>query len=85
LIDDSIYYKEIPFVLIHELHERRLMIKGRKYDSVGLSITNRKKNDFKKYAHPAAEDLEFWVRKHPRHTKKVLLKEIRENDAVTKA
>jgi len=83
-IDDSIYYKEIPFVLIHELHERRLMIKGWKYDSVGLTITNRKKNDFKKYAHPAAEDLEFWVRKHPKSIKKVLLKEVRENDALTR-
>lgn len=83
-IDDSLYYKDIPFVLIHELHERRLMLKGWKYDTVGLTITKRKRGDFKKYAHPAAEDMEFWVRKHPKSIKRILFKEIRENDVPVK-
>lgn len=32
-IDDDLYKKDMPFVLIHELHERRLMARGMDYNS----------------------------------------------------
>ena len=83
-IDDASYYKELPFILIHELHERRLMARGWKYDSVGLSKTLRKKGDNRIYAHPAAEDLEYWCRKHPKSIKRVLFKELSKNESLTK-
>ena len=83
-IDDSLYYKERVYVLIHELYERQLMIHGRKYDKVGLAINQRMKGDTK-YAHPAAEDLEFWCRNHPKSIKRILLREIRENERLIKS
>jgi len=81
-IDDDLYKKEIPFVLIHELHERKLMIRGWHYDPVGQSIFIRSKNAGTKSAHFDAEKLEFKCRRNPKLTKNVLLKEIRENEAV---
>lgn len=83
-IDDALYYKEIPFVLIHELYERALMKKGRRYDDVGLAITKRKKGDNKRYAHPAAEDLEYWCRNHPKSIMRILKREIKRNIAFIK-
>ena len=82
-IDDYLYKKEIPYVLIHELHERKLMFKGWKYDPVGQSIFIRKSQAGKKSAHFSAEDLEFSVRNHPKSIKKVLLKELSENEKLT--
>jgi hypothetical protein len=79
-IDDSLRSKERGFVLVHELHERKLMKKGWKYDCFGIGKTCRIKGDSKKYAHPAAEDLEFWLRHHENRLKNMLLKEIRENE-----
>jgi len=48
-IDDDLRESEIPFVLLHELHERRLMAKGWSY--------NR--------AHPSASKIEFFCHHHP--------------------
>jgi hypothetical protein len=79
-IDDDLYKKERTFVLIHELHERKLMVKGWKYDNLGITKIKRLKGDNKKYAHPSAEDLEFWCRHHPRSIKRVLFREIRDNE-----
>jgi len=81
-LDDSLYKKEIPFVLIHELHERKLMAKGWPYDPVGQSIFIRTKNAGTKSAHFDSEKLEFYCRKHPKTTKKTILKEIRENERI---
>jgi len=44
-IDDDLYKKEIPIVLIHELHERYLMSKGWPYEPIGgQKGFNRRKN-----------------------------------------
>lgn len=83
-IDDNLYKKEVPFVLVHELHERNLMAKGWAYDTVGSSQFVRKKQGGKKSAHFEAEDLEFWCRKHPKSVKRIILKEIKKNERITK-
>ncbi|MCX6750071.1 MAG: hypothetical protein NTZ83_01295 [Candidatus Pacearchaeota archaeon] len=82
-IDDSLYRKEIPYVLIHELHERKLMFKGWQYDSLGQSQFSRKGRADRKSAHFAAEKLEFLIRNKPKKIKKVLLKEIKANEKLT--
>ena len=80
-IDDDIYRKEIPFVLIHELHERRLMLKGWSYDDAGgQEVFMRNQNKKGKSAHFHAEDLEFWCRHHPKKVHKILVKEIKMNE-----
>lgn len=80
-IDDDLYKKEIPFVLIHELHERRLMANGWKYDSgAGTSLMSRKEPNS---AHFKAEELEFLARKNPKKVKKILLREISFNENLT--
>jgi len=84
-VDDYLYKKDITFTIVHELHERRLMIKGWKYDNVGIAKIARRKGDNKKYSHPAAEDLEFWLRHHARSIKRVLFKEIRLNEKASSA
>jgi hypothetical protein len=83
-IDDYLYKKEIPFILIHELHERKLMARGWRYDNIGIAKTKRRKGDNKIYAHPSAEDLEFWTRHHPKSIKRVLFKEIKDNEKISK-
>lgn len=83
-IDDYLYKKEIPFILVHELHERRLMAEGRKYDSVGITKTLRLKGDNKIYAHPAAEDLEYFCRHHSKQIMKILKREINLNEKLLK-
>ncbi len=79
-IDDDVYKKEIPYVLIHELCERKLMAKGWKYDPTGQGVFSRKKG--KKSAHFAAEKREFWCREHPKRIMGVLKREIKENEKI---
>lgn len=81
-IDDDVYKKEIPFTLVHELHERYLMSKGWPYTSVGQKLFSKKEDEKGKSAHFSAEDLEFWCRDHPKSVKKILLREIRKNENV---
>jgi hypothetical protein len=80
-IDDDVYKKEIPYVLIHELHERHLMALGWKYDTAGQAIFVRKQEGDKRSAHFAAEALENECRTNPRKIMPVLLKEIEKNEA----
>ena len=63
-IDDDIELDEIKFVLLHELHERRLMSKGMKYDR----------------SHKASSRIEYYCRKHPKEIDGELKKEIKKND-----
>jgi len=81
-IDDDLYKKEVPYVLVHELHERYLMSNGWPYDSAGGQKIFAKKEDERggKSAHFAAEDLEFWCREHRKSVKKILLREIARNE-----
>jgi len=77
-VDDDLYKKETPFVLIHELHEILLMKKGWKYDSgANTGFMSRKEP---KSAHFESEDLEFWTREHKKSTKRILLREIKKNE-----
>ncbi|MBI4116480.1 hypothetical protein HY449_01930 [Candidatus Pacearchaeota archaeon] len=83
-IDDDVYKKERALVLIHELHERALMSKGWPYASTGQKVFTRKKQTEKRSAHFAAEGLEYWCRNHPKSIKRILLREIRENERLIK-
>lgn len=83
-IDDDVYYKEIPYVLIHELHERYLMAKGWPYDPGGVGIFTRS-GDFKgRSAHFNAEAIENKCRRNRKLIKRTLLKEIENNESVSK-
>jgi len=81
-IDDDVYKKEIPYVLVHELHERYLMGKGWIYDSGGVGVFSRKVKKGTKSAHFEAAKLETYCRNHPKEVKKALLKEIKNNDSL---
>jgi hypothetical protein len=48
-IDDDLFLDERKFVILHELHERNLMAKGKDYDS----------------AHESASKIEYYCRKKP--------------------
>lgn len=63
-IDDDVNREEIKFVLLHELHERRLMFKGEDYDS----------------AHKKSSEIEYYCRCHPEKLDKKLKEEIKENN-----
>ncbi len=65
-IDDDINPKELKFVLLHELHERKLMSAGMKYDS----------------AHKSSSEIEYYCRKHPKELEKNLKKEIKKNNEI---
>ena len=49
-IDDDLSLSERKFVILHELHERNLMNKGKKYDD----------------AHKSSSEIEYYCRKHPK-------------------
>lgn len=63
-IDDDVESREIRFILIHELHERKLMSGGMKYI----------------IAHRNANKVEFHCRKNPKETDERLKLEIMENN-----
>jgi hypothetical protein len=62
-LDDDLRRTERPFVLLHEVHERRLMVHGLDY--------------FR--AHRSASHLEYFCRHHPRELRKKLAEELRKN------
>jgi len=77
-VDDDLYKKETPYVLVHELHERWLMSKGWKYDSgANTGLMSRKEP---KSAHFKSEDLEFKCRAKPKIVKRILLREVKKNE-----
>lgn len=83
-IDDDVYYKEIPYILIHELHERALMARGWPYDPGGVGVFTRS-GDFKgRSAHFNAEAIENKCRRNRKLIKKMLLKEIESNERLIK-
>lgn len=63
-IDDDTNSKEIKFVLLHELHERRLMSKGIKYD----------------FAHHKSSNIEYFCRYYPKKLDAKLKEEIKANN-----
>ena len=52
-IDDDLVFKEYPYVILHELHERMLMAKGWSYNK----------------AHPDSSKIELYCHHHPHHLK----------------
>ena len=62
-IDDDISRNEIKFILLHELHERKLMSKGMNYDS----------------AHKKSSEIEYYCRHHPEKLNDKLKEEIEKN------
>ena len=81
-IDDNVYKKEIPYVLVHELHERYLIGKGWVYDSGGIGVFSRKAKKGEKSAHFEAEKIEEYCRNNPKEVKKILLREIKKTDSL---
>jgi hypothetical protein len=79
-IDDSLYKKEIVYILVHELHERYLMKKGWIYESKGIGVFSQKAKKGEKSAHFEAEKVETYCRKHPKEAKEILIREIKKND-----
>jgi len=63
-IDNDVGKDEIKFVLLHEMHERKLMKGGMKYDD----------------AHKSSSEIEYYCRKHLKELDKNLKKEIKENN-----
>lgn len=60
-IDDDLSAVERSFVLLHELHERNLMNRGKDYDS----------------AHKSSSEIEYFCRKHPRRLDRYLKREFK--------
>ena len=67
-LDDDLMRTERPFVLLHEVHERRLMAGGLDYP----------------HAHRSASHLEYFCRHHPGQLKKKLAEEVRQNPGLAK-
>lgn len=63
-IDNDVEEDEIKFVLLHEMHERKLMRDGMKYDE----------------AHKSSSEIEYHCRKNLKELDKNLKKEIKENN-----
>lgn len=62
-IDDDLAETEIKFVVLHELHERALMMQGLKYPE----------------AHKRASQAEYYCRQHPEETKNKIQEELDRN------
>lgn len=63
-VDDDMSVREFKPVLVHELHERKLMIKDMAYEP----------------AHKRANERELYCRTHPKEVDKILKEEIEENN-----
>lgn len=63
-VDDDMSVREFKPVLVHELHERKLMMKGMAYEP----------------AHKKANEREFYCRTHSKEANKILKEEIEENN-----
>lgn len=71
-IDDDLDVTEIPFVLLHEMHERNLMAKGWSYSP----DYEERIGKIKRFAHQSAIWIEYYCRKHPREIKRKLKEEM---------
>lgn len=60
-IDDDLDLSERKFVILHELHERNLMSKGKDYDS----------------AHKSSSKIEYYCRKHPKKLDRFIRREFK--------
>jgi hypothetical protein len=76
-IDDDLSVQERKYVLLHELHERKLMIGGWCYDTT--SEAEMKTGIIKKSAHKDSSEIESYCRKNPKELDKKLKEEIKEN------
>lgn len=60
-IDDDLDLAERKFVILHEMHERNLMCRGKNYDS----------------AHESSSKIEYFCRKHPKKLDRYIRREFR--------
>jgi hypothetical protein len=67
-LDDDIAQNERKFILIHELHERSLMAKGKDYP----------------HSHRRATEIEDFFRHHPKGVEKAIREEIRKQNPLPK-
>jgi hypothetical protein len=65
-IDDDLELDERKFVILHELHERNLMSKGKDYDS----------------AHKSSSKIEYYCRKHPKKLDRYIRKEFKKAEKI---
>lgn len=87
-IDDDLSKKEIPFIVLHEVHERRLMSKGWCYDKdlnnlpyiyepgKKIKASTKKNPNFFKSAHRSASHIEYFCRHNPKRLNAILEREI---------
>ncbi len=71
-IDDEVIPKERKFILLHEIHERNLMLQGWSYDLPKKKVHGKKSL---KSAHFSASELEYFCRHHPHQTDKKIKEE----------
>lgn len=72
-IDDDVNPKERKFILLHELHERNLMLQGWSYDLPKKNLHGKKSL---KSAHFSASELEYFCRHHPKQADKKIMEEL---------
>ena len=60
-LDNDLSIREMPYVLLHEIHERNLMAKGWNYNK----------------AHQSSSKIEYYCRHHPKKLTKCLAKELK--------
>jgi hypothetical protein len=77
-LDNDLSPRERKFVLLHELHERRFLIKGLEYGADFLT-EKWEKTKTKKSAHKRASEKELFFRKNPKNLDKELRREIKRN------
>jgi hypothetical protein len=78
-LDDDLSKKERKFVLLHEAHERNLMVKGWSYapdDDRAMTRWANQRAKIHKSAHTEASKIEYYYRHHPEHLKERLAKEL---------
>jgi hypothetical protein len=63
-IDDDLDLAERKFVILHELHERNLMSRGKDYD----------------HAHNSSSKIEYYCRRHPKKLDRHLRKELKKSE-----
>lgn len=82
-IDDDVSPMERKFILVHELHERNLMLQGWRYGAKTKNFRIFRVNSCsssRKTAHRAASELEYFFRQHPHGLDWQIRQELKKNN-----
>jgi len=80
-IDDDVNPKELPFILLHEMHERNKMCEGWGYDPI-LGSGQRVEKTSDRSAHKSAHTLEIYCRRNPDKVSRFLDEETKISDSL---